>query len=68
VAAQTVLNDRVPLALQGRVLATQGAMAAVAVSLPVLAAGALGDWLGVQPVLAILAAGLVAAAVRVLRS
>ena len=29
VAAQTVLNDRVPLALQGRVLATQGAMAAV---------------------------------------
>ena len=67
VAAQTVLNDRVPLALQGRVLATQGAMAAVAVSLPVLAAGALGDWLGVQPVLAILAAGLVAAAVRVLR-
>lgn len=68
VAAQTVLNDRVPLALQGRVLATQGAMAAVAVSLPVLAAGALGDWLGVRPVLAILAAGLVAAAVRVLRS
>lgn len=68
VAAQTVLNDRVPLALQGRVLATQGAMAAVAVSLPVLAAGALGDWLGVQPVLAILAAGLLAAAVRVLRA
>ena len=68
VAAQTVLNDRVPLALQGRVLATQGAMAAVAVSLPVLAAGALGDWLGVQPVLAILAAGLIAAAVRVLRA
>lgn len=68
VAAQTVLNDRVPLALQGRVLATQGAMAAVAVSLPVLAAGALGDWLGVRPVLAILAAALVAAAVRALRS
>lgn len=68
VAAQTVLNDRVPLALQGRVLATQGAMAAVAVSLPVLAAGALGDWLGVQPVLAILAVGLIAAAVRVLRA
>ena len=68
VAAQTVLNDRVPLALQGRVLATQGAMAAVAVSLPVLAAGALGDWLGVQLVLAILAAGLLAAAVRVLRA
>ena len=63
VAAQTVLNERVPLALQGRVVATQGVMAALAASLPVLAAGALGDWLGVQPVLAILAVGLAAAAV-----
>ena len=68
VAAQTVLNDRVPLALQGRVVATQGAMAALAASLPVLGAGALGDWLGVQPVMAILAVGIAAATVVNLRS
>ena len=68
VAAQTVLNDRVPLALQGRVAATQGAMAALAASLPVLGAGALGDWLGVQPVMAILAVAIAAAAAVNLRS
>lgn len=68
VAAQTVLNERVPLALQGRVAATQGAMAALAASLPVLGAGALGDWLGVQPVMAILAVSIAAAAVVNLRS
>lgn len=56
VAGQTVLNDRVPLSLQGRVLATQAAMSALAASIPVLIAGALGDWLGVQPVFALLAA------------
>ena len=49
VAAQTVVNERVPLTLQGRVVATQGAMAALAASLPVLGAGALGDWLGCSP-------------------
>ncbi len=68
VTAQTVLNDRVALGLQGRVLATQGAMAALAASLPVLAAGALGDWLGVQPVMAILAAAIATAAAINLRS
>lgn len=68
VAAQTVINDRVPLALQGRVVATQGAMAALAASLPVLGAGALGDWLGVQPVMAILAVSIAAATVINLRS
>ncbi len=56
VAAQTVLNDRVPLQLQGRVLATQGALAALAASAPVLVAGALSDAVGVTPVLALVAA------------
>lgn len=55
VAAQTVLNDVVPLHLQGRVLAAQGAMAALASSLPVVAAGALTDLVGVTPVMALLA-------------
>ena len=68
VAAQTVLNDRVPLALQGRVVATQGVMAALAASLPVLGAGALGDWIGVQPVMAILAVSIAVATVINLRS
>ncbi len=58
VSGQTILNDRVPLSLQGRVLSTQGALAALAASAPVLAAGALGDWIGVQPVMAMLAGGI----------
>lgn len=68
VAAQTVLNDRVPLVLQGRVVATQGVMAALAASIPVLGAGALGDWVGVQPVMAILAVSIGVATVINLRS
>ena len=55
VAAQTVLNDRVPLHLQGRVLSTQGALAAVASSIPVLIAGAITDLVGVTAVFATLA-------------
>ncbi len=68
VTAQTVVNHRVPLSLQGRVVATQGVLAALAASLPVLGAGALGDWLGVQPVMAILAVAIAAATVINLRS
>lgn len=60
VAAQTVLNDRVPLHLQGRVLATQGAFAAVASSLPVLVAGAATDIVGVTAVLAVLSVAVLA--------
>ncbi|MGI8926769.1 MAG: MFS transporter [Tepidiformaceae bacterium] len=56
VAAQTVINDRVPLRLQGRVIATQGALTAIASSLPVLVAGAMSDLAGVTPVMALVAA------------
>jgi len=63
VAAQTVLNDRVPHHLQGRVLATQAAMSAIASSLPVLVAGALSDVIGVTPVMALVAAAIGLAAV-----
>ena len=55
VAGQTVIDDRVPLYLRGRVGATQSAMTAIACSVPVLAAGALSDVVGVAPVLAIVA-------------
>ena len=67
VAGQTVLDDRVPLHLRGRVGATQAAMSAVAASLPVLAAGALGDFIGVPPVIALVAAVTGAMAVISLR-
>ncbi len=56
VAGQTVIDDRVPLHLRGRVGATQSAMAAIASSVPVLVAGGLSDLIGVAPVIAIVAA------------
>lgn len=67
VAGQTVINDIVPLHLQGRVGATQAAMAALASSVPVLIAGALSDWVGVVPTLALLAATIGFAAVTLSR-
>ncbi len=63
VAGQTVIDDRVPLHLRGRVGATQGAMTAAASSVPVLAAGALSDVVGVTPVMALVAAVIGIAAV-----
>lgn len=63
VAGQTVLNDRVPLHLQGRVLATQAAMAGLASSVPVVLAGLLADLAGVTTVMALLAGGIGIAAV-----
>ena len=64
VAGQTLVDDRVPIHLRGRVGATQAAMAAIASSVPVLAAGALSDAIGVPPVMALVAAliGLIAVA------
>lgn len=56
VAGQTVMDDRVPLHLRGRVGSTQAALAAIASSLPVLGAGALADFIGVSPVMAMVAA------------
>lgn len=67
VAGQTLLNDRVPLYLQGRVVATQGAMAAIAASVPVVVAGAMSDVVGVTPVIALVAGGIGMAAALNLR-
>jgi MFS family permease len=67
VAGQTVINDRIPLHLQGRVNATQAAMSAIASSLPVLAAGALSDVIGVTPVMALLAASIGVVAIMNIR-
>ncbi len=68
VAAQTVMNDRVPLHLQGRVGAAQNAMAAVASSLPVLLAGFLADVIGVVPVMAAVAGCIGLAALANMRA
>jgi hypothetical protein len=68
VAANTVINARIPLHLQGRVQAAQGAMAAVTASLPVLVAGFLADILTVVPVMAGVALLLGGAAVWNLRA
>jgi len=67
VAGQTVLNDNVPLQLQGRVQATQAAMSGLACSVPVLLFGALSDVVGVAPVMSLLAATIGAIAVMNLR-
>src|SRR3970282_2703121 len=58
VSGQTVLNDHVPLHLQGRVLATQGAMTAIASSAPVLLAGGLRGRVRGVPRLAHVALGV----------
>lgn len=67
VAGHTVINDLVPLHLQGRVGATQAAMAALASSVPVLAAGALSDAVGIVPTMAVVCAALAVAAVGTFR-
>jgi MFS transporter, DHA3 family, macrolide efflux protein len=67
VAARTVINDQVALHLQGRVLATQGALAAIASSIPVLIAGAMTDLVGVTIVMAAVALLIGAAAVANLK-
>ena len=51
VAVRTLVNERAPRHLQGRVFATQLTLADAASLLPLLAAGALADVAGVGPVL-----------------
>jgi len=51
VAGRSLLNERVPLPMQGRVFAAQTVLSNLASIVPLLLAGALADWLGVSPVL-----------------
>lgn len=51
VAANTFLNERVPLGMQGRVFALQGAVKNATAIVPLLALGALASIVGVRPVL-----------------
>lgn len=58
VPSRTVLQERPPAQMRGRVIASQLALANAAAVLPILMGGALADWLGIRPVMGIL--GLVA--------
>jgi MFS family permease len=51
VAANTFMNERVPLPMQGRVFALQGAIKNATAIVPLLALGALASLVGVGPVL-----------------
>src|SRR3712207_5104852 len=51
VSANTFLNQRVPLRMQGRVFALQGAIKNATAILPLLALGGLASLVGVRPVL-----------------
>ena len=60
VAARSLLNERIPVGMQGRVFAAQSVLSNLASIVPLLLAGALADWLGVSPVF-IIVAGVVLA-------
>jgi MFS family permease len=51
VAGRSLLNERVPVPMQGRVFAAQTVLSNLASIVPLLLAGALADWWGVSPVL-----------------
>jgi MFS family permease len=58
VAGRSLLNERVPVAMQGRVFAAQTVLSNLASIVPLLLAGALADWWGVSPVLIAVAVGV----------
>ena len=51
VGGRSLLNERVPVPMQGRVFAAQTVLSNLASIVPLLLAGALADWWGVSPVL-----------------
>ena len=51
VAGRSLLNERVPMPMQGRVFAAQTVLSNLSSIVPLLLAGALADWWGVSPVL-----------------
>ena len=54
IPARTVLQERPPAALRGRVIAAQLALANAAAVLPLVVGGALADHLGIRPVMGLL--------------
>jgi MFS family permease len=62
VAGRSLLNERVPVPVQGRVFAAQTVLSNLASIVPLILAGALADWLGVSPVLFAVAIGVLVVA------
>jgi MFS family permease len=58
VAGRSLLNERVPVPMQGRVFAAQTVLSNLASIVPLLLAGALADWWGVGPVLIVMAVAI----------
>ena len=54
VPSRTVIQERPPADMRGRVVAAQLALGNAAAIVPLLAGGALADWLGIQPVIGLL--------------
>jgi hypothetical protein len=54
VPARTVLQERPPASMRGRVIAAQLALANAVAVLPLLLGGSLADHLGIQPVMTVL--------------
>jgi MFS family permease len=63
VAGRSLLNERVPMPMQGRVFAAQTVLSNLASVVPLLVAGALADWWGVSPVLIAVAVAVLLIAV-----
>ncbi len=62
VGGRSLLNERVPVPMQGRVFAAQTVLSNLASIIPLLLAGALADWWGVSPVLIIMAIAILVVA------
>jgi MFS family permease len=62
VAARALLNERIPVQVQGRVFAAQSVLSNLASIVPLLLAGVLADWVGVAPVLIVVAGVILAVA------
>jgi len=63
VASRAMVNERIPLEMQGRVFAAQVVLTNLASIPPILLSGALADLMGVTPVPVIVAAAILAVAV-----
>jgi MFS family permease len=62
VGGRSLLNERVPVPMQGRVFAAQTVLSNLASIVPLLLAGALADWWGVSPVLIAVAVAILVVA------
>jgi MFS family permease len=62
VAARSLLHERIPIRMQGRVFAAQTVLSNLASIVPLILAGALADLVGVTPVFIVVAAAIFALA------